>query len=84
MAQLIKIGKSRGVRIPKVPIEEAHLAGRELNFQVLEDGLMILPSPKPREGWAEAIQASQSAHGAESVDDEWLDSPLVSSSEWEW
>jgi len=84
MAQLVKIGNSKGVRIPKVLIEEAHLEGKELNFRLVKGGLMISLSQKPREGWAEAIQVSQSTHGVEPIDNEWLDSPLVSDDEWEW
>jgi len=84
MAQIVKIGNSKGVRIPKVLIEEAHLEGKELNFRVVEDGLIISPSQEPRKGWAEAVQVSQTSHGSEPLDREWLDSPLLSEEEWEW
>ncbi|MFQ5597433.1 MAG: AbrB/MazE/SpoVT family DNA-binding domain-containing protein [Nitrospiria bacterium] len=84
MAQIVKIGNSKGVRIPKVLIEEAHLEGKELDFRVVKNGLIISPSQKSREGWAEAVQVSQSSHGAEPLDREWIDSVLVSDEEWEW
>lgn len=84
VAQLIKIGNSKGVRIPKVIIEGARLEGKELNFQVVKGGLMISPSQKPRKGWAEAIQVSQSHQGVEALDKEWLDAPLISDDAWEW
>ncbi len=84
MAQIVKIGNSKGVRIPKVLIEEAHLEGKELNLRVVKEGLIISPAQKTREGWAEAVQVSQETHGAEPLDHEWLDSPLMSNDEWTW
>ncbi|NOY84914.1 MAG: AbrB/MazE/SpoVT family DNA-binding domain-containing protein [Nitrospirae bacterium] len=85
MAQIVKIGNSKGVRIPKIfLIEEAQLEGKELNFRVVKDGLIISPSKENRAGWAEAVQISQSTHGTEALDLEWLDSPLMSDDEWEW
>ncbi|MEC4678640.1 MAG: AbrB/MazE/SpoVT family DNA-binding domain-containing protein [Nitrospirota bacterium] len=84
MAQIVKIGNSKGVRIPKVLIEEAQLEGKELNFRVVKDGLIISPSKENRAGWAEAVQISQSTQGTEPLDLEWLDSPLTSDDEWEW
>ncbi len=84
MAQIVRIGNSKGVRIPKVLIEEAQLEGKELNLRVVKDGLIISPSLKLREGWAEAVQVSQKKYGTEPLDTEWLDSPLVSDEEWEW
>jgi len=84
MAQIVRIGNSKGVRIPKILIEEAHLEGKELNFRVVEGGLIISPSQKSREGWAEAVETSQETHGVEPLDLEWLDSPLTSDDDWEW
>lgn len=84
MAQLVSIGSSRGVRIPKTYIEQARLEGRQLRLQVVEDGLLIAPVTKQREGWREAIEASLKAHGNEATDDEWLNAGLASDDEWEW
>ncbi len=84
MAQIVRIGNSKGVRIPKALIEEAQLEGKELKFRLVKGGLMISPSENPREGWAEAIQISQSTRGLEPIDGEWLDAPLVSDDEWQW
>lgn len=84
MTQIVRIGNSKGIRIPKVLIEEAQLEGKELNFRVVKGELIISPSQKSREGWAEAVQVSRSIHGIEPLDHEWLDPPLVSDDEWEW
>ena len=51
MAQIIKIGNSQGIRIPKPIVELASLAGKELEFVVLGEGLLITAEKKPRAAW---------------------------------
>ena len=53
MAQIIKIGNSQGVRIPKPIVELAQLEGKELNFVVLGEGLLITASKNPRVTWGD-------------------------------
>ncbi len=84
MANLVRIGNSQGIRIPKALIEQAHLEDKELKLQIVKEGLLVTPSKKPREGWKEAIDASLAAHGKEPLDSEWLDASLASNEEWEW
>jgi len=57
MAQIIRIGNSQGIRIPKPIVELAKLKGKELNFVVLGDGLLITASNKPRAAWQIAEQS---------------------------
>lgn len=78
MAQLIRIGNSQGLRIPKLLIEQAKLEGKELTLKLLEGGgLMILPIEKPRAGWADEVQSTLDEKGREPLDQEWLDAPLT-------
>jgi antitoxin MazE len=84
MAHLVKIGNSQGIRIPKPLIEQAHLEGKELKFQILNGGLFIAPVLKPRDGWAKAINETLMSYGAENIDQEWLNSELTSDKELEW
>ena len=51
MAHLVKIGNSQGVRIPKSLIEQTELEGKELRFQVVNEGLLISPENGVRTGW---------------------------------
>ncbi|MCS5592295.1 MAG: AbrB/MazE/SpoVT family DNA-binding domain-containing protein [Gammaproteobacteria bacterium] len=51
MAQIIKIGNSQGIRIPKPIVELAQLQGKELDFVVLGDGLLITAQKNPRATW---------------------------------
>ena len=84
MAHLVKIGNSQGVRIPKALIEQAHLEGKELRFELFENGLLIAPERKHRKGWADSIKKILLVKGEEPLNDEWLDPSLTSDEELEW
>lgn len=84
MTQLVRIGNSQGIRIPKPLIEQAHLEGKELKLQLVNDGLLITPEKGARDGWKEAIEQQISTCGQESLDEEWLDLPLDSDDDLEW
>ena len=84
MAQLIKIGNSQGVRIPKALIAQAQLAGVELTMKVVDEGLLLVPTKRVREGWSEAIEQAVAAHGADLTDSQWLDAPLITEEEGSW
>ena len=51
MAKIIKIGNSQGIRIPKPIIALANLENIELDFVVLDSGLLITPDKKARVDW---------------------------------
>ena len=78
MAQLVKIGNSQGIRIPKPLIEQAHLEGKDLELLVVEGGLLITAKKGVREGWQESIENILETQKSEVVDHEWLDAPLAS------
>jgi antitoxin MazE len=81
MAQLIPIGNSQGIRIPRAVIQQAKLANKELQFKVTDEGLLISPVvAHPRADWSEKIQAILTKH-PEAVqltqeDKDWLDADL--------
>ena len=51
MAKIIQIGNSQGIRIPKPLIALANLDGKELEYVVMDSGLLITPEKKVRVGW---------------------------------
>lgn len=51
MAKIVKIGNSQGIRIPKPLISLANLENQELDFKVLDCGLLITSKKKTRVGW---------------------------------
>lgn len=53
--QIIKIGNSKGIRIPKPLLKQSNLDG-EVELEVHDEGLLIKSSSKPRHNWARAFQ----------------------------
>ncbi len=84
MAHLVKIGNSQGIRIPKPLIQQAHLEGKELDIQVVNQGILVTPSKKPRENWKAAIEIILAGNGPETTDSEWLDAELTSDEGLKW
>jgi antitoxin MazE len=80
-SHLIQIGNSRGVRIPKVCLEQLNL-GDEVELAVQSDQLVIRSARQPRQGWEDRFRAMH-----EQADDRLLDIPTPSEwdeHEWEW
>ena len=80
-AQIIQIGNSQGIRIPKVLLQETNLAG-EVDLEVHEGGILIRNAQKPRANW-EAIFKSL----ADNDDDQTLDADSATTfekKEWQW
>ncbi len=84
MTTLIKIGNSQGVRIPKIIIEQAQLIDKKLEFKIVDDGLLIQPVKKPRQGWKEQFDRVSKLQESNYSNQEWLDAPLADTEEWEW
>lgn len=79
-ARLVRIGNSRGIRLPKAVIDQVGLDD-EVELQVEGQRLVIIPATRARSGWAEAIEAM----GAESASQ--LDpstSTRFDETEWRW
>jgi antitoxin MazE len=79
---IVRIGNSRGIRIPKVMLEQTGLSD-EVDLSVREGRLIVLPASDARAGWEQAFaeMAQHGDHGPvagealqHSFDDE----------EWEW
>jgi antitoxin MazE len=58
--ELVRIGNSRGIRIPKPVIEQCGF-GDTAELRVEKDRLIIAPGRAPRQGWKEAFTAAGSA-----------------------
>lgn len=79
--RLIRIGNSRGVRIPKALVEAAGLDA-PLRMRVVDAGLLLERIEHPRAGWAEAARRLE-GRGEGGL----LDDPvptIFDESEWEW
>lgn len=81
MTMLTKIGNSQGIRIPKPIIKQADLEGKEIEFEVVEEGLLLRPVKRNRQNWEKDIVSKLQGQD-EALDDEMLnDSDLDT---WEW
>jgi len=79
-ARLVKIGNSRGIRLPKPLIEEAGLQ-EEVELRV-SDGTLVITSPRrPRAGWGEAAR-KLGIEGSGTMLDE--PTPTKFDKEWRW
>ncbi len=80
--RIVRIGNSRGIRIPKVWIEQLDL-GEEVELSVHADRLVIRPLRSARQGGEEMIRASLETEGVEPPLEEF---PPTSwdLNEWEW
>ena len=54
-ARIIRIGNSRGIRVPKPLLEQAGLSG-EVDICAEKGSLIIRPARAPRAGWAAAFE----------------------------
>ena len=79
--RLVRIGNSRGVRLPKAIIAQAGLT-EEVELEVRDGAVIIARTISARSGWAEAARQMRQCN-----EDRLLDTPTSTSfdeKEWEW
>ena len=80
---LIQIGNSKGIRIPKSLIEQYQLGG-EIELIPSRNGLLITSSSKPRSGWEDVFKDS-AAGQKDSDSSAWRSvSNKFDNEEWSW
>jgi len=80
-ANLVRIGNSRGIRIPKSLIDECHL-GDSVELSVVDGALVVRATSAPRQNWDAAFKQM-----ADTGDDVLLhpDTPTeFDATEWQW
>jgi antitoxin MazE len=80
--ELIRIGNSRGIRIPKPILEQCGFR-KTVEIEVQSDRLVITPERRPRQGWDEAFRAA----GSSAQDELLLENLPVNKfdhDEWQW
>ncbi len=58
--ELVRVGNSRGIRIPKPLIEQCGFRD-SVELRIEEDHLVIAAARQPRQGWEEAFRAAESS-----------------------
>lgn len=79
--KLVRMGNSRGIRLPKPLIEQAGLTD-EVELEVHGNTIVIVAKKAPRSGWAEAARKLHAEGG-----DRLLDLPTPTrfdEGEWRW
>lgn len=76
--QIIQIGNSQGIRIPKVLLEESRISG-DVDVELHPDGILIRNAQKPRAGWDDAFKTAED-------DDLTIQTPAsdFDKKEWQW
>jgi antitoxin MazE len=80
-AHIVRIGNSKGIRLPQVLLQETQLEG-EVELQAEPVRILICKTAQPRRGWAEAARRMQ-ARG----EDRLLEPPTATrfdKKDWEW
>ena len=81
MVDIIKIGNSKGIRIPKALFAQCGFSD-SVEIKVQDNNLVIMPLHEKRKGWDEALKRQ-----AANNDDILLDGYIPTSfdeQEWEW
>jgi antitoxin MazE len=81
--KIIKIGNSRGIRIPKPLIKEAGLQD-EVDITFRDNELVISSVKQPRQSWSESFKAMRGRGDDLLLDDELLTWSEWDEGEWEW
>ena len=79
--RIVRIGNSRGIRLPKLALEEAQLP-EEVELQAERGRIVISAARRPRAGWAEAARRMR-ARG----EDRLVDPPVATRfdrEDWQW
>ena len=79
-SQIIQIGNSQGIRLPKILLEQSGISG-EVEIDVSDRGILIRNAATPRSGWDEAIRTiaeNEADDTVESVPNE------IEKREWQW
>ena len=80
-SRIVQIGNSRGIRLPKVLLEEAQLSD-EVELEAEPGRILIRATGRPRAGWAAAARKMR-----ERDEDRFLDPPTPTrfdEKEWKW
>ena len=79
--RIVRIGNSRGIRVPKVLLDQAQLPD-DVELQAEHGRLVVRAAHGPRAGWAAAAKAMRAQD-----DDQLLDAPTSTRfdhKDWQW
>jgi len=80
LTDVVKIGNSKGIRIPAVILKECQIADK-VEMEVQDGRIIIIPFSKPRKNWSEQFKEMRKEGDDKLLIDANLDSDLE---DWEW
>ena len=80
---LIRIGNSRGVRIPKAIIDQCGF-GERIDMRVEDSRVILTRNRNPREGWKEALAAAKESRASGELLLEGIPEQEFDRDEWTW
>lgn len=82
-ANIVRIGNSQGIRIPKVLLEQSRL-GSEVELEVQDNTIILRPVSKPRQDWDEKFKLMAQEGDDRMVDEGFDHQTQWDKDEWEW
>lgn len=80
LTDVVKIGNSKGIRIPAVILKECEIADK-VEMEIQDGKIIIIPISKPRKNWGEQFKEMRKKGDDKLLIDDALDSNLE---DWEW
>ena len=80
---IIRIGNSRGIRIPKALLDQCGF-GTTAELEVEDGSLIVRPVAKPRQGWDEAFRLMAERGDDALLDGDEFPATAWDDTEWEW
>ncbi len=82
-ARVVRIGNSRGIRLPKAVIEQCHLHGA-VELEIHQGQLVIRSATKPRADWDQAFALMHRRGDDRLLDQETAPPSVWDRKEWRW
>ncbi len=82
-ANIIRIGNSQGIRIPKVLLEQSHL-GNEVELEVEDEKIIIRSASRPRQDWGEKFRLMAECGDDRTIVEDMNVETEWDKDEWEW
>ena len=82
-AQIVRIGNSQGVRIPKPFLQQSGIA-EEVDIEVQGNSIVLRSLRRTREGWEESFRQMASQGDDRLLDEKLLKQSRWDKEEWQW
>jgi len=83
--RIIRIGNSRGIRIPKILLEQVHLSeDEEVELELKQNQIIVRPMRETRHGWESAFKVMVEHDNENLLDGDELIATEWDEEEWEW